>query len=59
MTTWGGTTKLTPFAKIDKKPQDQNSGVQCNPRNNLIDNFPFMAPPAPDCTCAKLEKHKV
>jgi hypothetical protein len=53
MTTWGGTTKLTPFAKTDNKPQDRNltSGVQRNPRNNLTDNFPFMTPPAPDCTC--------
>jgi hypothetical protein len=54
-----GNDKLTPFAKTDKKPQDQNSGVQCNRKNNLIDNRPFMAPPGSDCTCAELEKHKM
>jgi hypothetical protein len=39
MTTWGGTTKLTPFAKTDKKPQDPDSGVQCKPDKQFDRQF--------------------
>jgi hypothetical protein len=59
MTTWGGTTKLTPFAKIDNNRKTRIQAFNATPGNNLIDNFLFMAPPAPDCTCVNPEKHKV
>jgi hypothetical protein len=60
MTTWGGTTKLTPFAKTDKEPQDHKiQALNTTSENNSIDNPPFMTPPGSDCTCRNFEKHRV
>src|SRR5471032_1374171 len=50
-----GNDKLTPFAKTDR-----NRKTRIQAFSGQFDRFwSFMTPPAPDCTCGKLEKHKV